>query len=234
MDFFYIIYMNLISFDPFRTITLPGTQHLSSKQFFSHASIIQEADWILFPEYWQVNVLHYIWRQRIFPNIATYHLGHNKIEMTRAFTAVAPSHVPETHILSNSPENQDRIIHDLFHFPFVAKDVKSSSGHGVFLVENKKQWRDYYSDHDVLYVQEALPINRDMRIVVIGDKAVAGYWRVQTLGRFHTNVAQGGEVLHEDVPLHAMVWVEWLAQRFHFELISAAVIMFIGGIRLLF
>jgi ribosomal protein S6--L-glutamate ligase len=33
------------------------------------------------------------------------------------------------------------------------------------------------------------------------------------LGRFHTNVAQGGDVLHDDVPLHALVWVEWLTQQ---------------------
>lgn len=205
--------MKFISFDPFRTVTMPDTRHVTSKQFYHQLSLLQEADWILFPEYWQVNILVYVLQKRIFPNSATYHLGHNKIEMTRAFTSVAPQHVPETHILSNTAENQDRVIHEFFSFPFVAKEVKSSSGQGVFLIENKKQWRDYCLHKDVLYVQEALPIQRDMRIVVIGRKAVTGYWRAQTLGRFHTNVAQGGEILFEDVSLQALVWVEWLAQQ---------------------
>lgn len=205
--------MNLVSFDIFRTVSMPNTRHLSSKQFFSALSVLQEADWILFPEYWQVNILHHVLQKQIFPNIATYHLGHSKVEMTRAFQTVAPRHVPETHILSNTAENQDHVIHNLFSFPFVAKDVVNSGGHGVFLIENKRHWQQYCADHSVLYVQEALPINRDMRIAVIGSKAIAGYYRAQTLGRFHTNVAQGGEVLSDDVPLPVLVFVEWLAQQ---------------------
>ncbi|MBN1479450.1 hypothetical protein JXA70_04180 [candidate division KSB1 bacterium] len=205
--------MKLVSFDPFRTVNMPNTRHVASKNFYNQLSLLREVDWILFPEYWQVNILFYVLHKRIFPSMATYHLGHNKIEMTRALTAVAPQHVPETHILSNTPENQERIIHDFFSFPFVAKEVKNSSGHGVFLIENKKQWREYCLYKDVLYVQEALPIQRDMRIVVIGRKAVTGYWRAQTPGRFHTNVAQGGEILHDEVPLQALVWIEWLAQQ---------------------
>ncbi len=205
--------MNLLSFDIFRTVSMPNARHLSSKQFFGSLSMVQEADWILFPEYWQVNILHYVLKKQIFPNIATYHLGHSKVEMTRAFQTVAPHHVPETHILSNIPEHQDRVLHDLFSFPFVAKDVVNSGGHGVFLIENKKQWQQYCAAHTVLYVQEALPIDRDMRIVIIGNKAIAGYYRAQALGRFHTNVAQGGEVLSDEVPVAVLAFVEWLAQQ---------------------
>lgn len=205
--------MNIVSFDPFRTLDMPGVRPLAPKSFFQNLDTIREADWIVFPEYWQVNILTYVLQQRIFPNMATYHLGHDKVQMTRALMAVAPQHVPETYILSNSEDNQHKVVSDLFSFPFVAKDVKNSGGSGVFLIKDRKTWETYCADHPILYVQEYLPITRDMRIVVIGRKVVAGYWREQENGRFRTNVAQGGIVSHEPVPLQALALVEWVAQQ---------------------
>lgn len=51
---------------------------------------VREADWVLYPEYWQVNSLVYALQRRVFLSVASYHLGHDKIEQTRAFMAVAP------------------------------------------------------------------------------------------------------------------------------------------------
>ncbi len=205
--------MLILTFDQFRTLDIPGVQPTSSKVFFQSLDFIKQADWILFPDYWQVNILVHVLQKRIFPNMATYHLGHDKVQMTRALMAVAPQHLPETHILSNSEENQYKVVSELFSFPFVAKDVKNSGGNGVFLIENRKDWTRYCLDHSIFYVQEYLPINRDMRIVVIGRKVVSGYWREQQEGRFHTNVAQGGNVSFESIPAQALALVEWVAQQ---------------------
>jgi ribosomal protein S6--L-glutamate ligase len=46
----------------------------------------------------------------------------------------------------------------------------------------------------LLYAQEYLPINRDMRLVVIGDQVVTGYWRMQSSDGFRNNIAAGGQV----------------------------------------
>ena len=50
-------------------------------------------------------------------------------------------------------------------------------------------------DTDVAYIQTYLPIDRDIRVVVIGDKVVHSYWRVAPKGEFRTNVATGGHIL---------------------------------------
>lgn len=205
--------MHIVSFDPFQTLGMPNTRNLSSHNFFKDISLLMQADWILYPEYWQVNTIHYVLNKRIFPSIATYHLGHNKLEMTRALLAMVPHFVPETYILPNTVENRERFTREVFSFPFVAKDFKNSQGKGVYLIENREQWSTYCENSEVLYAQELLPIDRDMRLVVIGKKVIAGYWRLQEQGLFHTNVSRGGIVSHEEIPSQAVSLVEWVAQK---------------------
>lgn len=191
--------MRLISFDVFRTLGFPETRSLKSEHFFRHRSELTGADWVLFPEYWQLNALVYGMGCRIFPSEASYRIGHNKIEMTRAFQAVAPEHIPLTHILSNTPENAQRLWEEMAT-PFVAKQAKSSMGEGVWLIEDRDQWREYLQRVDTLYVQEWLPIDRDIRVVVVGDQVLTAYWRLQSGYSFHNNVARGGSVDYSPVP----------------------------------
>jgi ribosomal protein S6--L-glutamate ligase len=51
-------------------------------------------------------------------------------------------------------------------------------GYGVYLIEDKKQFRSYCDTNEILYIQEKLPIVRDMRIVYVGDEVIASYWRI--------------------------------------------------------
>ena len=57
--------MKLVSFDPYRTLNLPGVRHVKPEQYLSALELIREADWVLFPEYWQLNTLMYGLRKRI-------------------------------------------------------------------------------------------------------------------------------------------------------------------------
>ncbi|MFP8966937.1 RimK family alpha-L-glutamate ligase [Pokkaliibacter sp. CJK22405] len=204
--------MRLVSFDAFRSLRLPDTTYIKPELFFSQLPTVQEADWVVYPEYWQVNSLVFGLKKRIFPSLSSYLLGHDKIEMTRAFMSVAPRHVPDTEIMGNTPENAE-LVWDRMLLPFVAKIPRSSMGQGVFLIENRAQWNQYLSQTTVLYVQELLPIDRDMRIVWIGKKVLGGYWRLQSDRSFHNNVAQGGQLDYS--PLHpaAVRLVEEVATR---------------------
>jgi ribosomal protein S6--L-glutamate ligase len=199
--------MKLVSFDPLRTIGFPDTRQLKPQQMYEHADELQQADWVLFPEYWQLNVLQYAWHARVFPSEASYRIGHNKIEMTRAFLAVAPHNVPDTHIVANTPFNAEHLWHELPH-PFVAKLAKSSQGEGVWLIEQHRDWQQYLQRTDVLYVQEYLPIDRDLRIVIVGDEILASYWRMQSPYSFHNNLARGGEAEFSAVPPAAITLVK--------------------------
>ncbi len=204
--------MKLISCDALRTLHLPDIHYIKPEQLLAETALIQQADWVLFPQYWQLPPLLHALKARIFPSLASYMIGHSKVEMSRTFQALEPAHVPFTLIEANTAQNADRIWERMPH-PFVAKIPKSSMGQGVFLIETPLQWRAYLESSPVIYVQEYLPIDRDLRIIWAGDKLIGGYWRLQAPQGFYNNVSQGGTVEHALVPREACELVTRLATR---------------------
>lgn len=202
--------MKLISFDALRTLKFPEHTYVKPEHMFAQKDALKEADFVLFPEYWQINGLLFGLNARIFPSEATYRIGHDKIEMTRAFELVCPNHVPITLIHGNTPYWADQVLQH-FDFPFVAKIPKSSMGEGVFLIETPSQWRDYLAKTEVIYAQERLPIDRDLRLIVIGKKVIGGYWRLQSDNGFHNNISQGGTMMEGQLPISAVELVERVA-----------------------
>lgn len=203
--------MKLISFDALRTLKFPSHSYIKPEHFFRHKDDIRQADWVLFPEYWQINALTFGLEASIFPSLPTYLIGHDKIEMTRAFEMVVPEHLPWTLIRGNSAQHADYIWETL-PVPFVAKIPKSSMGEGVFLIETSADWENYCKKTEVLYAQEYLPIDRDLRLVLIGEKVVGGYWRIQSDNGFHNNVARGGTMVQGFIPPAAIALVEKVAK----------------------
>lgn len=191
--------MHLVSFDIFRTLGFPDTTVLKPEQLLGHKDLLREADWVLFPDYWQLNALVYGLNCRVFPSEASYRIGHDKVEMTRAFQTVAPEHTPWTMIEANGPQERD-LIWDAMALPFVAKLPKASMGEGVWLIESRDDWRRYCERTSVLYAQEYLPIDRDVRVVVVGDRVLTAYWRTQAEQGFYNNVARGGQIDTSPVP----------------------------------
>lgn len=191
--------MRLISFDVFRTLGLPDVQVIKPEHFLRHRDDLRDADWVLFPEYWQLNALVHGLKCRVFPSAASYRIGHDKIEMTRAFQTVAPHNTPWTLIEANGPRQRDEIW-DRMLLPFVAKRPRASMGEGVWLIESRADWQKYCDGAEVLYTQEYLPIDRDIRVVVVGDRVVTAYWRHQADQGFYNNIARGGWADHSTVP----------------------------------
>lgn len=204
--------MHLVSFDIFRTLGFPDTTVLKPDQFLRHKELLRDADWVLFPEYWQLNALVHGLKCRVFPSVASYRIGHDKVEMTRAFQTVAPEHTPWTMIEANGPQERELIWSTMTH-PFVAKLPKASMGEGVWLIETRDDWRRYCEGAPVLYAQEYLPIDRDVRVVVVGDQVVTAYWRTQADQGFYNNVARGGRIDTSPVPPEATELALWLARE---------------------
>ncbi len=210
--------MRLVSFNVFRTLGLASGQHELNyikpedfeRQPQRYKAQLEEADWVLFPEYWQLNALVYGSNCRIFPSTPTYRIGHNKVEITRVCNLLTPSNTPQTWIAKNTPEEAERLWQQLTP-PFVAKLPKSSQGAGVWLIENRTDWHHYLELTDSIYVQEYLPIDKDLRIVLVGDEIIAAYWRHQSQLSFHTNVARGGVISYDHIPPQALEYVMTLA-----------------------
>lgn len=193
----------------YRALGIPGVRYIKPELALQQLDELRQADWILFPEHWQVNTLTYALKKRLFPNPATYHLGYDKIEMTRAFQSIAPAHVPQTLILPSSDYDSESVGE--LGFPLVAKEPRNSMGKGVFLIEDRRALREFAARNSVLYLQEYLPITRDLRVVYVGRRAIAAYWRIAAPGTFHNNVARGGSISFDDVPAAAIALVEKLA-----------------------
>ncbi|GAW91375.1 ATP-grasp domain-containing protein [Calderihabitans maritimus] len=219
--------MRLVTFDPFRTLGIPGVLYIKPEMIFSRRREIEEADWVLFPEYWQVNALVYGLKKRIFPSVSSYHLGHDKVEMTRALWAVFPEYVPHTLILPGGAESVEKIL-DEMTLPLVVKEVRSSQGRGVRLVETERELLAYAETNKILYVQERLPIDRDLRVVFVGEEVLTAYWRIGGEGNFYNNVARGARVSFEDIPEEVLRVVTTIAR--HFEINHAGFdVAFVDG-----
>jgi ribosomal protein S6--L-glutamate ligase len=137
-----------------------------------------------------------------FPSFHTYTFAMDKIRQTAMFRMQGIPH-PRTRIFYGPRQKQK--IPALFTFPFVAKIPRGSArGNGVFLIQNRADLSAYLARKDPAYIQEYLPIDRDIRVIVIGRDVALAYWRIAPPGRFRTNVSQGGEICFDPVPPAAL------------------------------
>ena len=61
--------MQCVSFDAFRALGLPNTRYIKPEQLFRHKAEIASADWVLFPQYWQLGGVLFGLKGRIFPSL---------------------------------------------------------------------------------------------------------------------------------------------------------------------
>lgn len=199
--------MKKVSFNMIRSAGIK-TDYAKPEYFYDQLDKVRAADLVLFPEYWMVNSIIYGLNKPIFPSAATYHLGHDKIEMTRVFKSTYPHRIPKTEIRGTNAATTQHILNE-FPFPFVAKTARSSMGQGVWLIRNEDEWQSYVDTHDTLYVQSYIPNDRDLRIIVIGDDIAGAYWRVSDA--FLNNVAQGAHFSYDDIPQFVLDEVKEIA-----------------------
>lgn len=135
--------------------------------------------------------------KRIFPSLETCLYSDEKIKQTTLFYMAGVRH-PRTRVYF--PLHHRDILQD-FRLPFVAKLPRSSSrGHGVFMIRTPKDLDVYLTLTKVAYIQEYLPHERDLRVVLINYQPALAYWRIRQNGNFRTNVSQGGKIGFESIP----------------------------------
>lgn len=137
-----------------------------------------------------------------FPSRHNYGCAQDKIKQTALFEMARIPH-PKTRVFYG-PRQKSRIP-EYFKFPFVAKTPRGSAmGRGVRLIRNPADLQQYLQTDHPAYIQEFLPVERDIRVVVIGRKIVLAYWRQAPPGDFKCNLAAGGRVRLDPVPPAAL------------------------------
>ncbi|UCE81845.1 MAG: ATP-grasp domain-containing protein [Deltaproteobacteria bacterium] len=152
--------------------------------------------------------------KRVFPANYYRYMG-DKIKQTELFTLLDIPH-PHTRIYGSRQETHQ--IPTDFPFPFIAKIPRGSSkGRGVFLIRTQRDLQSYLKRCSPAYIQEYLPIDRDLRIVLVGAKVVHAYWRIARPGEFRTNVSLGGRISLRDIPSTALRLAERVARLCKFD-----------------
>ena len=164
------------------------------------ADLIRKAEKIYYPTTFYADLFDAMGKAT-FPSYHTYKCVQDKIKQTALFDLLNLPH-PHTRVFYGN--RQKKSIPDHFSFPFIAKIPRGSAlGSGVYLIHNRKELRNYLELKSPAYVQEYLPIDRDIRVVVIGSRIVHAYWRIAPADDFRSNVAVGGRISLEPVPRQA-------------------------------
>lgn len=152
--------------------------------------------------------------KKVFPQNYYRFMGH-KIRQTALFQLLHVPH-PRTKLYYGT-NRSERIMQD-FSLPVIAKNpVGSSQGEGVWLVRTAADLEAYLDKYHPAYIQEYLPIDRDLRVVLIAQRVVHAYWRRAPAGEFRNNVSRGGSISFEDIPQEALDFARWTATVCRFD-----------------
>jgi len=152
--------------------------------------------------------------KKIFPSLETYLYADEKIKQTTLF------------YMRDIPHPRTRIYYHLHHgdimkdftFPFVAKLPRASAqGRGVFKINNRDDLENYLQRTHVAYIQEYLPHERDLRVILINYEPILAYWRVCPPGSFKTNIFQGGSFDFESIPSEGIKMAQEFSQKCKFN-----------------
>ena len=120
--------------------------------------------------------------------------------------------VPKT-MLVRHPINLELIEKNL-SYPMIVKTLSGSYGAGVFLVEDRKQFRQLMKMAELtkpsynIIVQEFIQdsYGKDLRVLVVNGKVVGCMMRQAVDGDFRANLTRGGEA----IPYQIDDNIEWL------------------------
>ncbi len=140
--------------------------------------------------------------KKTFPSYHTYKFALDKIKQTAIFNLLGLPH-PKTKIFYG--KKQKSKILDSFSFPFIGKVPRGSAkGQGVHLIRSEDELLSFLNLKSPAYIQEYMPIEKDMRVIIIGSEIRLAYWRIASLGNFKTNLSQGGSISFEPLPQPAL------------------------------
>lgn len=175
--------------------------------------LIMHADVVLYPT---LNYAQFFTTmgKPIFPSLETYLYADEKIKQTTLFLMLSLPH-PRTKIYFRR-HHQD--IQGEFRFPFIGKLARSSArGKGVFRIRDSAELATYLKRTNIAYIQEFLPHDRDLRVLLVNYQPVLAYWRICPPGDFRTNVSQGGAISFDDIPPEGIRLAQQICRKCKFN-----------------
>jgi RimK family alpha-L-glutamate ligase len=98
-------------------------------------------------------------------------------------------------LFSRGYQSYENICSKLNDNRFIIKPKSGSLGKGVELMESESDLKEYlnlYNPEEVIY-QQYIPIEFDLRIIVLGDKVLGALQRIKSSDSITTNISQGNK-----------------------------------------
>lgn len=153
---------------------------------------------------------------KVFPNPKEAALWENKAHMYELFNE-KKIRTPKTHVM-NIDEIDDIFVNGL-EYPVLIKEEHSCSSVGVYKIDSSHQLlslirnNEYLNKNRKVIIQKLLNIRRDLRVIIVGDKIVLHYWRINTKNEWEpTSTSHGSKVDFENFPEN---WREWIMETFY-------------------
>ena len=137
---------------------------------------------------------------RVFPNSYEVEWWENKVFMHREFDKIGIK-TPETTII-----DLDNLDINLlpYAYPFLIKEIHSAGSNGVHKVNTIEDVKNIiYNDkirksNRYLLLQKLLNMDRDLRVIVVGDKIVLHYWRINATKEWQPTSTKHGSTVDFD------------------------------------
>jgi ribosomal protein S6--L-glutamate ligase len=163
--------------------------------------------------------------KRIFPSVETYLYADEKMKQTNLFNMLSIPH-PRTRFYL---QREFARIEKDFSFPFIAKIPRASArGRGVFKITDSADLERYLEKTKIAYIQEYIPHEKDLRVILINYEPVLAYWRKRSSEDFRTNLYQGGTIDFDNVPNGIMPMVMEFARMCNFNDVGLDLLEYAG------
>lgn len=148
----------------------------------------------------------------VFPSSKEIYYWENKGYMHKKFKEYAISE-PQTEICKNFSE-----VRSLnWSFPYLLKEEHSSASAGVHKITNKEDLESHeqngtFKPNEYIIVQKLVDMRKDLRVILVGDKIVHFYWRINNQRDWRpTSTGRGSSVDFEFFPEQ---WRQFIIDEF--------------------
>lgn len=143
---------------------------------------------------------------RFIPSMDTQFSNKSKENVTR-FAWKYDLPIPQTYIYYNH-KKADKFLQTCEYPKIIKKSYGPSNYGGYFVhkVDNYDEAKELLSEkkYHPQYMQDFVPMEADIRVMLIGHKPVCAFWRRAPEGEWLTNTSQGGSMDYMDVPKNVL------------------------------
>jgi ribosomal protein S6--L-glutamate ligase len=175
--------------------------------------LIRRADKVYYPTALLADLFLTLGKET-FPSRETYVYSGDKVKQTALFQVLDIPH-PRTKCYYGRQRETIRLD---FSLPLVAKVARGSSlGEGVHLITSDGELQEYLKRNRLAYIQEYLPLERDLRVILINHRVILSYWKKGPPGEFRHNLARGGALDFDNIPPEALALARRVTRACNFD-----------------